>query len=72
VNVKEGKSIQKIIKALSSNPKTTQQLLQITKLPERTLRYNLAILKSKGFVKEIFILNDMRKKLFYLNGGENG
>jgi len=52
--------------ALSSSPKTLQQLLEITKLPERTLRYNLAILKKKGLVKEILILSDLRKKIFSL------
>jgi len=71
VNWKEGSSLEKIISALSSSPKTTQQLLKITKLPERTLRYNLAKLKKQNFVKEFFILNDMRKKLFCLNGEKN-
>ncbi|MHA1828851.1 MAG: helix-turn-helix domain-containing protein [Candidatus Heimdallarchaeaceae archaeon] len=55
----------KLIKsALFSSPKTRQQLLQITKLPERTLRYHLAILKKHGLVKETILLNDTRKKVF--------
>jgi len=52
--------------ALLSSPKTRQQLLEITKLPERTLRYNLAILKKQGLVKEISTLSDLRKKIFSL------
>lgn len=57
----------KLIKsALSSSPKTRQQLLEITKLPERTLRHNLAILKKQGLVKEISTLSDLRKKIFSL------
>jgi len=50
--------------ALSSSPKSRKQLLEITKLPDRTLRYNLAILKEQGLVKEIFVLKDLRKKVF--------
>ena len=50
--------------ALSSSPKSRQQLLEITELPERTLRYHLAILKNQGFVKETLILKDLRKKVF--------
>jgi len=55
----------KLIKsALFSSPKTRQQLLEITKLPEGTLRYNLRILKNQGFVKETPVLKDLRKKVF--------
>jgi len=52
--------------ALLSSPKTRQQLLEITKLPERTLRYHLATLKRQGLVKEISTLSDLRKKIFSL------
>jgi len=53
--------------ALSSSPKSRQQLLNLTKIPERTLRYNLAILKKTGSIKEILTLSDMRRKIFALN-----
>jgi predicted transcriptional regulator len=56
--------------ALSDSPKTRQQLLKITKLPERTLRYNLSILKRQNLVKEIVTFTDLRKKLFSLNRGD--
>ena len=52
--------------ALLSSPKSRQQLLEITKLPERTLRYHLAILKRQGLVKEILTFSDLRKKIFLL------
>jgi DNA-binding transcriptional ArsR family regulator len=57
----------KLIKsALSSSPKSRQELLEITKLPDRTLRYNLSILKEQGLVKEITSFSDLRKKIFSL------
>jgi len=55
-----------IISALSSSPKTRRELLEITKIPERTLRYHLAILKKQGSVKEILTLSDLRRKIFLL------
>jgi DNA-binding transcriptional ArsR family regulator len=55
-----------LIKRALSTPKTRQQLLRITKLPERTLRYNLSILKKKGIVEEIPVFSDLRRKLFLL------
>jgi DNA-binding transcriptional ArsR family regulator len=54
----------KLIKSALSSPKTREELLRITKLPERTLRYHLAILKKKGLVKEALLLDDLRKKVF--------
>jgi len=60
------------IKEVLSTPKTRQELLEITKLPERTLRYNLAILKRESLLKESIIFSDLRKKAFSLDlkGGE--
>ncbi len=55
-----------IKKALSSSPKSKDELIKITKLPERTLRYNISILKKKGLIKEIPNFSDLRKKLFFL------
>lgn len=55
--------LQRIEEALST-PKSRKQLLEMTKLPDRTLRYNLAILKSRGAVKESVTLKDMRSKLY--------
>jgi len=62
---------QLIKSALSSSPKTRQQLLEITKLPERTLRHHLAILKRQGLVKETLTLSDLRKKIFSLEVDRN-
>jgi len=60
-------AVQLIKSALSGSPKTRHQLLKITKLPERTLRYNLSILKRQDLIKEVAIFSDLRRKLFSLN-----
>lgn len=54
----------KLIKEVLSTPKTFSELLELTKLPERTLRYNLNLLKKGGEIKEYVNLRDMRKKVF--------
>ncbi len=53
-----------IIEKELSRPKTFKQLLISTKLPERTVRYNLSILKKNGEVVEIPYLIDLRSKIF--------
>ena len=55
-----------LIKQNLSTPKTKQQLMQMTKLPERTLRYNIQKLKSQGMITEIFVLSDLRRKMYNL------
>lgn len=55
------------IKHALSRPKNMQELVAETGLPERTLRYNLRILKNVGTIKEIRVLSDMRRKLFFLD-----
>jgi DNA-binding transcriptional ArsR family regulator len=57
-----------VIEDALSTPKTREELIEITKLPERTLRYNLSILKKQGIIKEIRDLNDLRRKIFSFNG----
>ena len=68
----KGFALKLIKEALFDSPKTREQLLKITKLPERTLRYNLSILKKQKFVKEMKNLKDLRKKVFLLNIGSGG
>ena len=58
-------ALKKIKKALST-PKNRRQLLKITKLPERTIRYNLVILKKQGLLREHYVLSDLRMKIFSL------
>ncbi len=58
----------KIREAISDKPKTISQLIYETSISERTLRYNLAVLKERGVVKEFRILSDTRKKIFILVG----
>jgi DNA-binding transcriptional ArsR family regulator len=60
----------RIIKEALSSPRTFKELLILTGLPERTLRYNLSILKKQGLVKEIIIFKDLRRKIFALSEGE--
>lgn len=54
------------IKSTLIIPRTREELLKITKLPDRTLRYNLSILKKQGLVRETPLLSDLRKKVFSL------
>jgi len=53
-----------IIEETLSTPKTRQELVKITGMPDRTLRYNLSILKKRKLVIEYKILKDMRKKVY--------
>jgi len=55
-----------LIKNSLTIPKTFSQLKNETKIAERTLRYNLSILKRKNIVKEVPVLWDLRRKLFYI------
>ncbi len=56
-----------VIEESLSSPKTKQELIQILKISERTLRYKLSVLKKMGKIKERGIIADLRKKIFYLN-----
>ncbi len=51
-----------------SRPKNMQALVAETGLPERTLRYNLRILKDAGVVRDARILSDNRRKIFFWGG----
>ena len=72
MNIKELNVTKEKIISVLSTPKSLTQLIHLTKIPERTLRYNLVKLKSQNLVKEIIVFSDMRKKLFSLNGVKNG
>jgi len=72
VNIKELNVTKEKIISVLSTPRSLTQLIHLTKVPERTLRYNLTKLKSQNLVKEIAVFSDMRKKLFSLNGVKNG
>ena len=37
-----------------------------TQMSERTVRYALKVLKEKGFVEEVYILGDMRRRGYKL------
>ena len=50
---------------LLSSPRSIQQLRELTKIPERTLRYHLAILRRNDLLKETFSLGDRRRKMIY-------
>jgi len=59
-------ALRKVRRALAS-PKTFSEIKSSTRIPDRTLRYNLSILKKEGALKEISKLSDMRRKIFILN-----
>jgi len=52
------------IKNALSIPRSREELLKITKLPDRTLRHNLSILKKNKLIIEYKILKDMRRKVY--------
>jgi len=41
-----------------------KELLELTKLSERGLRYRIEKLKKMGLVKEVFDLRDMRRRYY--------
>jgi len=48
------KTVEKILGAIKSNPKITQnELVEITGLTRRGIEWNLAKLKEKGIIKRI-------------------
>ncbi|MEM5778686.1 MAG: hypothetical protein QXD43_04560 [Candidatus Aenigmatarchaeota archaeon] len=57
---------QEVIKKFLSTPKSRQDLLKLTGLADRTLRYNISILKKKKLIIEYKNLKDMRKKMYLL------
>jgi len=59
-----------MIKKILSRPKTLKQLLKITEIPERALRYNLAILRKQGQLEELLVSSDFRKKILKLKEAE--
>ena len=56
-------ALEELVKILE-RPRTFSELLSLTKLPERTLRYKLKKLKELGKVRELPNLKDMRSKYF--------
>ena len=50
----EGETVEKILDAIKSNPKITQnELMEVTSLTRRGVEWNLAKLKEKGIIKRI-------------------
>ena len=48
------KTVEKILEAIKSNPKITQnELMEVTSLTRRGVEWNLAKLKEKGIIKRI-------------------
>jgi DNA-binding transcriptional ArsR family regulator len=60
------KSLTKLLEALS-RPRTIPELLRLTNLSKRTLRYNLFILRKMGMIKVSPMLGDMRRKVIRLS-----
>jgi len=55
-----------LIEEVLTTPKTRKQLIEETGLPERTLRYNISILKRMGRIRELPDFSDLRRKFFVL------
>jgi len=69
-------SARKVLEIISKHHAISLKNLQEeTKLPERTLRFALNLLKQKSLISENFSLGDVRNKIIQLNlksGGKNG
>jgi hypothetical protein len=63
-------ALRKVKQAFSFSPKTHKQVLHLTKLPERTLRYNLSVLRKEGLLKDTVTFGDMRKRFLSLKNSE--
>ena len=58
-----------VLKVLEyEGPLTQKDLIEKTMLPDRTVRYALSLLISKGLVKEDLLNRDARKKIDRLSG----
>ncbi|MHA1589211.1 MAG: hypothetical protein ACTSVA_01220 [Candidatus Njordarchaeales archaeon] len=58
-----------VLKVLEyEGPLTQKDLIEKTMLPDRTVRYALSLLISKGLVKEDLLNRDARKKIYRLSG----
>ena len=55
------------IEEVLSTPKSRKQLLELTNLPDRTLRYNISLLKKQGRIREVLVLEDMRRKAYVIS-----
>ncbi|MAE75212.1 MAG: hypothetical protein CL675_14050 [Bdellovibrionaceae bacterium] len=66
------RAIDKVLFALASNPNISQRIIQtLTGLSNRSVRYALEELKSRGIVSEFNDLRDIRKKKYRLiKGGD--
>lgn len=63
---------QRILEALSSpnsSPMSIQQLREQTQLPQRTLRYNLVILRRQNLIGERRTFSDRRRKIIFISDG---
>ncbi|MFA4641446.1 winged helix-turn-helix domain-containing protein [Pyrococcus kukulkanii] len=50
-------------------PMSSKELAKATNLSERTVRYALKVLKDSGIIREIYLLEDARKRLYMVNPG---
>lgn len=59
-------SVSKVVAVIqdSSEGVSQHQIIATTGLSERAVKYALGFLKSLGIINEIFLLNDMRKRLY--------
>jgi len=62
------KSSRLVLGALIAGKVTQGEILEFTKLPERTLRYAISILRKKGLISEINSVRDARFKKYFLRG----
>ncbi|RLF89500.1 hypothetical protein DRN43_03675 [Thermococci archaeon] len=65
-------SAEKVLEILeASGALSSRELSLKSRMPERTIRYALRILKEKGFVEEIYLLGDTRKRRYKLKAARD-
>jgi DNA-binding MarR family transcriptional regulator len=62
--VANGNSCSKVLAAISYKGICQQEILEITKLSERSIKYALKSLKQMRLVSELTVLSDVRRKVY--------
>ncbi|WP_223209030.1 MULTISPECIES: winged helix-turn-helix domain-containing protein [Pyrococcus] len=52
-------------------PMSSKEIAKRTNLSERTVRYAIKLLKDSGIVKEVYLLQDARKRVYVLSENFN-
>ncbi|MEK6837151.1 MAG: hypothetical protein AABX69_00740 [Nanoarchaeota archaeon] len=62
------KSVSKVVAAIqdSINSVSQKDIIASTGLSERSVKYSLAFLENSGVISGLYLLNDLRRKIYTL------